>query len=118
MRKVSSSMIMYSRDAFWWTGYKIHYDEVDEWTGLTDMNGRLIYEWDILKYKLDPDGEYQKGVILWEEMAREFGIRDVNQTSFIPLEVDGVKMFNERQLQVFSFLFLNPTLQRKLGVKE
>ena len=111
-------MVLYSKDSFWWTGNKIEYEEIDEWTGLRDMNGRLIYEWDILYYKLDPDAEYLRGVILWEGNNEEFGIRNVMDGSFIPLFVDGVKMFNERQLKVFSYLFLNPELQKKLGVGE
>lgn len=118
MRKVAGSMVLYSKDSFWWTGRKIHYDEVDEWTGFKDKNGRYIYEWDILYYKLDPDGDYVRGVILWEGNNEEFGIRNVQDGSFIPLTVDGVKMFDERQLQVFSYLFLNPELQKKLGVSE
>lgn len=118
MRKVADTMIMYSRDSFWWTGNKLEYNEIDEWTGLMDKNGRHIFEWDILYYKRDPDAGYRTGVILWEGNAEEFGIRDVEDTSFIPLSVDGVQMFNPRQLQVFSYLFLNPELQKKLGVEE
>ncbi len=118
MRKVADTMVMYSKDSFWWTGNKIEYEEIDEWTGFKDKNGRHIYEWDILYYKLDPDGPFVEGVILWEGNAGEFGIRNIIDGSFIPLTVDGVKMFQEPQLQVFSYLFLNPELQRKLGVGE
>lgn len=118
MRQVGETMVMYSRDSFWWTGHKLEYEEVDEWTGLQDKNGRHIFEWDILYYKRDPDGENETGVILWEGNAEEFGIRDVSDGSFIPLSIDGVEMFNPRQLQVFSYLFLNPDLQKKLGVEE
>ena len=118
MRKVAESMVMYSRDSFWWTGKKLTYKDIDEWTGLKDMNGRHIYEWDILYYKLDPDADYLEGVILWEGNAEEFGIRNILDGSFIPLVVDGVKMFNERQLRVFSYLFLNPEIKKKLGVKD
>jgi hypothetical protein len=30
MRKVSPTMILYSRDGFWWRGFAIEYDELDE----------------------------------------------------------------------------------------
>jgi hypothetical protein len=119
MRKVANTMVvMYSKDSFWWTGKKLSYRDIDEWTGFKDMNGRYIYEWDILYYKLDPDGDYLEGVILWEGNAEEFGIRNIHDGSFIPLFVNGVKMFNERQLRVFSYLFLNPEIKKKLGVKD
>ena len=99
-------MVMYSKDSFWWTGKKTgSIKDIDEWTGLKDMNGRYIYEWDILNYKLDPDGDYLEGVILWEGNAEEFGIRNIRDGSFIPLCINGVQMFNERELKVFSFLF-------------
>lgn len=118
MRKVSNRMIMYSKDSFWWNGRKLLYQDVDEWTGFKDKNNRYIYEWDILKYKIDPDGPYLEGVILWEANSEEFGIRNIKDGSFIPLTVDEIKMFNERQLIVFSFLFVNPDLKKKLGVKD
>jgi len=109
---------MYSRDGMWWTGHKISYREVDEWTGYRDKNNTFIYEWDIVYYKLDPDGEYKQGVVLWEEHSKTFGICDVNQTAFIPLEINGVDMFRKNQLEVFSYLFLNPELQEKLGARD
>ncbi len=118
MRKMAGSMIMYSRDSFWWTGKKLEYKEVDEWIGLHDKNGRGIYEWDILYYKIDPDGEDQTGVVLWQAQNEEFGICDINSEVFIPLTVNGVMMFNPRQFKVFSYLFINPELQKKLGVEE
>jgi len=118
MRKIADTMVLYSKDSFWWTGRKITYNEIDEWTGFKDKNGRYVYEWDILHFKLDPDAEYEKGVVLWEGGNKEFGIRNLADGAFIPLVVDGVKMFNERQLQVFSYLFLNRDLQRKLGVRD
>lgn len=118
MRELSGSMILYSRDSYWWTGRKLEYEEVDEWTGLRDKNGRAIYEWDILYYKTDPDGDNRQGVVLWEERQKHFGIRDIAENLFIPLELNGLQMFNERQLQVFSYLFLNPELKERLGIRD
>lgn len=118
MRKVGESMTVFSRDGSWWSGYEIAFKEIDEWTGFKDKNNQFIYEWDIVFYKLDPDDEYLKGVVLWEENAKEFGICDVEGTCFIPLQIDGVSMFNKNQLEVFSYLFLNPDLQRRLGARD
>ncbi|MEQ9261635.1 MAG: YopX family protein [Owenweeksia sp.] len=118
MRKISDNMILYSRDSFWWNGSKMNYEEIDEWTGLRDKNGRTVYEWDIVYYKLDPDAADREGVILWEENRQTFGIRDIHSELFIPLALDGLAMFNERQLKVFSYLFLNPELKERLGIKD
>lgn len=118
MRKVNGDMTVYSRDGSWWSGHKINYREVDEWTGIKDKNNTFIYEWDIVRYKLDPDRSYQQGVVLWEDHSKEFGICDVNERSFIPLEIAGVEMFQKNQLEVFSYLFLNPDLQDRLGARD
>ncbi|MGB0177263.1 MAG: YopX family protein [Owenweeksia sp.] len=118
MRKVSNDMILYSRDSFWWNGKKMNYEEIDEWTGLRDKNGRTVYELDIVKFKIDPDGPDREGVILWEENRQAFGVRDIHSELFIPLVMDGIQMFNERQLKVFSYLFLNPELKERLNIRE
>lgn len=118
MRKVSDLMVLYSSDGFWWRGHKIPYNEVDEFTGLRDKNNRHIYEWDILYFKLDPDGDYRRGVILWEGRQQHFGIRDLEADNFIPLFVEAVAMFNPRQMEVYSYLFINPELKKELGVRE
>lgn len=118
MRKVSSSMVLYSKDGFWWRGYKPEYNLVDEFTGLKDRNNRHIFEWDILYFKIDPDGEYSKGVVLWEGRKETFGIKAIEEGSFIPLFVEEISMFNPYQLEVFSHLWLNPELKEYLGVKD
>lgn len=118
MRKVTSSMVLYSTDGFWWRGHKIEYSDLDEFTGLRDKNDKHLYEWDLVNYKIDPDGAYHKGAILWENRQKIFGIKDLAMNSFIPLSVDGVLMFNQRQLEVFSYLFINPSLKKKLGVRD
>ena len=118
LRKVSDLMVMYSADCFWWTGRPIAYKELDEWIGLRDKNNRYIYEWDLVHFKLDPDGAYRLGAVLWEVNSEQFGIKGIEDEVFIPLEVKGVQMFNPRQLEVYSYLFINPHLKEKLGVQE
>lgn len=117
MRRVTKTMVLYSSDGFWWRGHKIEYTDLDEFTGLRDKNDKHLYEWDLVNYKIDPDDEYRKGAILWETRQKTFGIKDFEINSFIPLSIDGVIMFNPRQLQVFSYLFINPKLKKALGVK-
>jgi len=118
MRKVSPTMILYSRDGFWWRGYAIEYDELDEYIGFRDRNNRYVYEWDILEFKIDPDGSYVHGVILWEAKEEVFGIKAIKEGSFIPLFIDDIAMFNPRELKVYSHLFLNPELKAELKVKD
>ncbi len=118
MRKINENMVFYSKDAFWWTGRKVHYNTIDEWTGLRDKNRIHIYEWDIVKCKIDPDADYTDGVVLWEEHSKRFGIKAIKEDVFIPLDMDGIQMFNEREIKVYSYLFINPDLKNRLGVQE
>lgn len=119
MRKISDRMTLYSRDAYWWTGHEIYYQDIDEWVGLKDKNNSFIYEWDIVNFKIDPtEDTVSKGVVLWEANSESFGIKAIEEGHFFPLDVNGVKMFNGRDLKVYSHLFLNPDLQDFLGVKD
>lgn len=117
MRKFSDTSIFYSTGQ-WWRGRKIDYTDIDEWTGFKDKNGRHIYEWDILHYKIDPEDSNKKGLVLWKQKEEQFGILDLDLETFIPLEINSIKMFNERQLQVYSYLFINPDLQKELGLED
>lgn len=113
MRKVNEHSLFYSRGK-WWQGHKIVYTEIDEWVGLKDRNGRHIYEWDILEYKIDPEGVNEKAVMLWQEKEKEFGLLDITHHIFIPIEVNGIYMFNPGQLKVVSALYQEHELRREL----
>ena len=118
MRKVTASMVMYSVDGFWWRGIKPEYNQGDEYTGIRDRNNRFIYEWDILEFKIDPDQDYLKGVVLWEGRQKVFGIKPIDGGSFVPLFLEGIALFNPRELKVFSHLWLNPELKAQLKVRD
>lgn len=118
MRKVGKQSYYYSRDGFWWTGAVIKYDEIDEWTGLYDKNKNPVYEWDILHFKIDPDGDYCTGVVLWQANLNRFVIRKADDDLYFPLWLDGIQLFDQRQLEVFTYLFLNPDLKHYLGIDD
>lgn len=118
MRQIGKESFFFSRDAFWWSGRKIDYKEVDEWTGFFDKNRTPIYEWDIIHFKVDPDGEYEDGVVLWESNKKRFVIRKVNEAIHFPFDTDGLQLFDPRQLEVFSYLFINPELIDELGLND
>ena len=118
MRKINNKSTFYSKDSFWWSGRCISYSEIDEWTGYRDRNRKLIFEWDILKFKLDPDDEPKNGVVLWQEDRSRFVIRNLDDNFYCPFEMDGLQMFQTDDLKVFSYLFLNPDIIRELGLEE
>jgi hypothetical protein len=118
-RELPSGAMFYSKDSFWWTGHIIPYTQLDEWTGWKDKNRILIYEYDIVKCKLDPDGDFQNAAVLWNSKNEEFCLRLLNEDSlYFPLEMSGIAMFNPKQIQVFSQLFINPEIMESLGLKD
>lgn len=118
MRQIDGRSKFYSKDGFWWNGRAPKYNRVDEWIGLRDKNNTPIYEWDILYFKIDPDGPDHTGVILWEAVNQRFVIRKVDDELYFPFETNGLNLFNTKQLRVYSYLFLNPKLQEYLGISE
>ncbi len=118
MRKINNRTSFYSKDSFWWTGRSIPYSEIDEWTGFHDKNRKPIFEWDILKFKVDPDDEPSNGVVLWQADQERFVIRKLDDSFYCPFEINGIMMFNPDDLKVFSYLFLNPDIIRELGLEE
>jgi hypothetical protein len=118
-RELPTGTTFYSKDSFWWTGYVIPYTQLDEWTGWRDKNRTLIYEYDIVKCKLDPDGEFKNAAVLWHAKEEEFCLRILSEDSLhFPLEMSGIAMFNPKEIQVYSHLFLNPEIMDELGVKD
>ncbi|MCH8555504.1 MAG: hypothetical protein LAT76_10115 [Schleiferiaceae bacterium] len=119
MRKYSGASLFYSKDSFWWNGKPIAHQYVDEWTGYRDKNNAYIFEWDIVTFKLDPDEPDQRGVVLWEKQKKRFGIRLLDgDPLFIPFVMEGIEMFNPRQIKVYTYLFINPDLMDELGLEE
>lgn len=109
----------FSKDGFWWSGKGIAYIQRDEWVGYKDKNNTFIFEWDILYYKMDPDAPSKRGVVLWQKKSKCFGILDLDDLDvFIPFEMNGVTLFNPRQFEVFSHLYLNPDLMELLGLED
>jgi hypothetical protein len=36
----------------------------------------------------------------------------------VPMEMDGIRMFDPRQLRVVSYLFINPEIMERLGIRD
>lgn len=120
MRKVNEGSYFFSKDSFWWSGRKLQYQQVDEWTGFYDKNRKMIFELDIINYKVDPDDStYRQGAILWNHKSEKFVICDLEHEAYFPLLLDGnIELFNSRQLEVYSYLFINPQLMEHFGIDE
>ncbi|MBI1317021.1 hypothetical protein GC167_09230 [bacterium] len=117
-REIGGGMVFYSRDGFWWSGKPIPYAQLDEWVGWKDRNRQHIFEFDIIRCKLDPDADDCLAAVLWEANRKRFVLKFWEEDVHFPLVMEGIQLFDERKLQVVSHLFLNPDLMHRLGVVE
>lgn len=117
-RETSPRMVFYSKNEFWWNGQEIHHKQIDESTGLFDKNRKLIYEWDIVRFKLDGETRSEEGVVLWHAKDKCFGIKRISEADFIPFEIEGLQLFQPSDLEVFSYLFINRDIMENLGLED
>lgn len=117
-REVSTKMVFYSKNEFWWNGQPIGHKQIDEFTGFYDKNKTPIYEWDIIRFVLTPEDGKEEGVILWNTKEKCFGIKRINTTGFIPFAIEDINLFQPSDLEVYSYLFLNPNVMKHLGLED
>jgi len=117
-REVYGGTRFYSKDQYWWTGREIHYETIDEWCGFVDKHRKYIYEWDIVRYKVDSSKDYKSGAVLWQEKNKRFGIRDLDENNFFPLKAEGLSLFDFNELEVYSQLYLNPDILEEWGLED
>lgn len=86
-------------------GYEVLPETIGQYTGLTDKNGRKIFEGDILK-AMGVDGEQIAPVVF----RKGFFVLD-EKNAFIRL---GVGAFRKRQLEVIGNIHDNPELVREV----
>ncbi len=120
MRKFNEGSFFFSKDKFWWSGRKIDYQQVDEWTGFYDKNRNAIFELDLVKFKMDSSSkEVLEGAVLWNVKSEKFVICDLVSKNYFPFLLDeNIELFSPDQLEVFSFLFINPDLMKVFGIEE
>lgn len=92
--------------------YEIHHETVCQYTGLTDKNGRRIFEEDIVKFK--HGGEFSEKGIYFRNYAVEFintfvtyGLRLRNKSINFPFKQATASMHD---VEVIGNIFDNPEL--------
>ena len=87
----------------WWREGKENYDEVDVATGKKDKMNRMIFEGDIVYYRINKNLLRQSGVIV--RRNNSFYIKDLTYNHLTPLEIMGLSLFNKERLEIHSHIF-------------
>lgn len=88
-----------------WRGYDVYPDTVGEFTGLTDKNGKRIFEGDIVSVKIG--GLKRKGVVFYEDIATRFGLAIGTEKNFSFL---GRQMAKTYEAEAIGDIHDNPEL--------
>lgn len=85
--------------------YSVVPDTVGQFTGLTDKNGKRIFEGDIVSVKIG--GLKRKGVVFYEDIATRFGLAIGTEKNFSFL---GRQMAKTYEAEVIGNIHDNPEL--------
>lgn len=119
MRKIGRNGVYYSKDQYWWNGGAIAHRQIDEWTGLKDIDNRPIYEFDIVQFSLESDVRDRTGAVLWKPKEQQFVLRDLNDPELIvPLLVEGMVLFEPADLKFHAYFFSHPDLMAEWGIAD
>ena len=103
------------KEFLWWILGMPKYNFVDEGIGLTDIKGNDIFELDIVEINDSVSEEVRMGIILWNGEC--FGLFMIEEKEFFPLEIEGLKLFTQKELEVVSYLFEQEELCEDLGLQ-
>ena len=84
--------------------------------GILDKMNRMIYEYDIVSYKINDMRMRREGVVLWSEEKEAFGIFDVQSQHFTFFFIDDLYLFQNDKLEIVSHVFNRPTIETKFNL--
>lgn len=111
-------MLFKGKDALWWMQGKPNYNQVDEAIDIKDNLHRDIYELDIVAYRINDNKPYRKGVVLWEQKQKKFGLYDIESKHFTHFFIEDLCLFKSDAVEIISHLFNHPKLEQELGLSD
>ena len=104
------AIMSYSGCQYWHDIIKVNSSTVGQFTGLTDKNGKKIFEWDILQHYDDSPyaGIEEKGAVFWDEVFLCF--RRTSNGGFHHGKVDTYRLSAKCDYEVIGNIHDNPEL--------
>lgn len=101
---------------WFWLKSDQKYTHVDLSVGILDKMNRMIYEYDIVSYKINDMKMRREGIVLWSEEKEAFGIFDVQSQHFTFFFIDDLYLFQNDKLEIVSHVFNRPTIEAKFNL--
>lgn len=101
---------------WYWLKSKLKYTHLDCATGILDKMNRMIFEYDILSYKITDARMRREGVVLWSEEKEAYGIFDVDTQHFSFFFIDDLYLFRKDKVEIVSHVFNRPSVEMKFNL--
>lgn len=112
--ETEDGLLFKGREPLWWMRGKPNYNQIDKFVGLQDKFHRDIYEKDLVNYRLNAESQMRKGIILYDEKDKSFGIFDLESRHFTQLFLGDICLFRSEKMEIYSHLFNHPELEEEL----
>lgn len=114
MEKSQNGIRYKSKAVSWFMKTIPSYDNIDEWSGMTDKDSRDIFELDIVIVDDGIDRKDPIGVVVYQNS--QFGIYFARSRDFIPLCIAQIDLFKSGQLSIIGHLYEHVELSKRLGI--
>ncbi|MXV38795.1 hypothetical protein GO491_08955 [Flavobacteriaceae bacterium Ap0902] len=111
--QTSQGMVFTGKYPKFWLKTQQKFTYIDEAIGILDRLNRMIYEYDIVSYKINHREMRREGIVLWSEEKEAFGIYDINSKHFTFFFIDDLFLFEKDKLEIVSHVFNRPELMER-----
>ena len=114
--ETAEGMLFTGKFPLFWLKSERKFTHVDEAIGILDKLNRMIYEYDILSYKINDTQMRREGIVLWSEEKEAFGIYDIESKHFSYFFVDDLFLFEKDKVEIISHAFNRPLIMQKFNL--
>lgn len=114
--ETAEGMLFTGKYPRFWLKSNQKFTHIDEAIGVLDKLNRMIYEYDILSYKINHKQMRREGIVLWSEEKEAFGIYDVISKHFSFFFVEDLFLFQRDKVEIVSHVFNRPDIELKFNL--
>ena len=114
--ETAEGMLFTGKYPLFWLKSNQKFTHVDQAIGIVDKLHRMIYEYDVLSYKINDSQMRREGIVLWSEEKEAYGIFDIASQHFSFFFVGNLFLFERDKVEIISHAFNRPKLMKQFGL--